>query len=287
MKRLLKSSVRTSILGLGLMAHTLMAVAAVTAEPAKSKWSSYQELDTKFSETPPKKDLTAANNIAGVLYSAFSYKVDANNSLTAETLNDIDYVGGFDIHHTFLRFYLHQNNVFSLPGWETGIRFRWAAPTSAGLQKAGGLGVLLVRPQIKKKMGALTFTIKEGLSIGLIEQGYEHYTENGAAPEAVSLVGNTLTLFPEYQITKKLSTGLEMNFASTYKGDPPGAAEAGFSHKFDYELTLAYDIAAATGGVLNAVILATTHESAVAKEGTDFKLFSKAQEYHLKIAKEF
>ncbi len=273
----MKILINRSILALGMFAM------ASVAGAKDKKWSGYQELATTVAAGEAEGDDL---DFSGYLYNSVSYKVSADNSLSAELFSPLQYTGGFDINHAWLRLFYNRKNAFKFGDWKTALRIRWIAPTSEALQRAGGLGIIAVRPEIKREWGNFTLTLRDTFGIHMVDQSFQKYTsksDNVRNPN--KLVINAITAIPEFNIAKGLDTWLETNFVTTYSGKAPGKA-ANTSNMLSYELVFAYDIKPYVAGILDLVMLATYHESGIG-DGADFKLVSRAQNYSFKIAKDF
>ncbi len=267
------------IRNLTVLALSVVGFSAMSADAPAKKWSSYQELSSTY-----KLGATdgADGSYSGYLYSTLGYKADANNSIVAETLNPIQYTGGFDVSHAFLRIYLNQKNAFEVGGWKTALRWRWFVPSEAGTHQAGGLGKFGIRPEISREFGSFSLVLRDLLQAHLVRQQAQKYTVGGAAAKGVDLFTHAFSAIPSVKVTEKFGIDLELILSNVYNGKA-GATKANWVNKLNWELYFGYDVKDIAGGALDSVTFSIDHSTTLA----DFKFYTRGAGYNIKLAKEF
>lgn len=240
-----------------------------------------------------------SNGAATEVYYGLTHKLVSGNSLSAETVNILEWrdsrKNDTKLKHKYLRFAYSQPGLFVFAeDTKFNLLMRYVAPTTTGDQLAGSFGIISVKPSISGKLGPATYKVTQGLAFYLQRQRAQRNQKVGPAGSASA---NRL-----FTASQEIELGLPLGLpdlafnaafvnASKYYGAANGA-DPYWSYAFEQDYEIRYAVEALDGTefavyVYNATLYKNTDGNVKPGDPANDFWFNEGSSYGFRITKAF
>ena len=240
-----------------------------------------------------------SNGAATEVYYGLTHKLVSGNSLSAETVNILEWrdsrKNDTKLKHKYLRFAYYQPGLYTFgESAKFNLLLRWVAPTTNADQIDGTFGIFSVKPSVSGKAGPLSYKLTQGLAAYLQRQRAERNQKVG--PMGSASANRLFAATQEIELSLPLGLpDLAFNAvfvnAEKYYGAANGA-DPYWSYSFEQDYEIRYAVQALDGTefalyVYNATLYKNTDGNVKPGDPANDLWFNEGSSYGFRITKAF